>query len=132
MNFWERVDLLLELNNIARKVIALELNFDVSNIAKGKRIGGTPRADLALQIADYLGVSLESLVFGFESEPDDMPKYRNYAETISVLDSLPEAHRLSIIHFINETGEYYRKTVAASQPAGDKTSEQDAPKASER
>ena len=52
MNFWERVDDLLERKDKNKKALAKEAGFDPSNISKGIKNGNIPAADTALKIAN--------------------------------------------------------------------------------
>lgn len=62
MGFWQNVDNELQYLGKTRKELALEADFDASYIPKGIARDGVPLADLALRIADALGVSLEYLL----------------------------------------------------------------------
>lgn len=62
MGFWQNVDDELQYLGKTRKELALEADFDASYIPKGIARDGVPLADLALRIADALGVSLEYLM----------------------------------------------------------------------
>ena len=67
MNFWERVDDLLDRNDINKKTLAYEAGFDASNITKGIKNNNVPSAETAVKIAQVLGVSVEYLVNGVDS-----------------------------------------------------------------
>lgn len=71
MNFWERVDELLEKNEINKKTLAYEAGFDASNITKGIKNGNVPSAETAVKIAKVLNVSVEYLVTGKNNLRDD-------------------------------------------------------------
>lgn len=64
MNFWERVDELLERKDINKKALAADAGFDASNITKGIKQGNIPNAETAVKIAKILNVSVEYLVTG--------------------------------------------------------------------
>ncbi len=64
MNFWERVDELLEEQDINKKTLAMEAGFNPSNITKGIKNNNAPSAETAVKIAQKLGVSVEYLVTG--------------------------------------------------------------------
>ena len=67
MNFWERVDDLLDRTGINKKTLAYDAGFDVSNITKGIKNNNIPSAETAVKIAQVLGVSVEYLVNGVDS-----------------------------------------------------------------
>ena len=62
MGFWENVDSELKYQNKTRKQLAQNLGFDATTISKGVSNNSVPLADMALKIADFLGVSLEYLL----------------------------------------------------------------------
>ena len=67
MNFWERVDDLLDRTGINKKTLAYDAGFDASNITKGIKHNNIPSAETAVKIAQVLGVSVEFLVNGVDS-----------------------------------------------------------------
>ena len=67
MNFWERVDDLLDRTGINKKTLAYDAGFDASNITKGIKNNNIPSAETAAKIAQVLGVSVEYLVNGVDS-----------------------------------------------------------------
>lgn len=67
MNFWERVDDLLDRTGINKKTLAYDAGFDASNITKGIKNNNIPSAETAVKIAQVLGVSVEYLVNGIDS-----------------------------------------------------------------
>lgn len=67
MNFWERVDDLLDRTGINKKTLAYDAGFDASNITKGIKNNNIPSAETAVKIAQVLGVSVEYLVNGVDS-----------------------------------------------------------------
>ena len=67
MNFWERVDDLLDRTGINKKTLAYDAGFDASNITKGIKNNNIPSAETAVKIAQVLGVSVEFLVNGVDS-----------------------------------------------------------------
>lgn len=62
MGFWQNVDDELKYLGKTRKELAADADFDASYIPKGIARNGVPLADLALRIANVLGVSLEYLM----------------------------------------------------------------------
>ena len=62
MGFWETVDSELKYQDKTRKQLAQNLGFDATTISKGVSNNSVPLADMALKIADFLGVSLEYLL----------------------------------------------------------------------
>ena len=97
MNFWERVDDLLDRNDINKKTLAYEAGFDASNITKGIKNNNIPSAETAVKIAQVLGVSVEYLVNGVEPEKNSTAKqteqnqlrlYRKYHDLIEKCEKL--------------------------------------------
>ena len=99
MNFWERVDDLLDRNDINKKTLAYEAGFDASNITKGIKNNNVPSAETAVKIAQVLGVSVEYLVNGTETtkspsqketEQNQLRLYRKYHNLIEKMESFSE------------------------------------------
>ena len=97
MNFWERVDDLLDRNDINKKTLAFEAGFDASNITKGIKNNNIPSAETAVKIAKVLDVSVEYLVDGTEPAKNPTPKqaeqnqlrlYRKYHDLIEKCEKL--------------------------------------------
>lgn len=105
-SFWERVDSELEYRGLNRKSLAQEVGFNLGNIGKGIQLGSSPSADTAVKIAKVLGVSVEYLVTGhdsqFSKEHIDFKKYREYESVINTLDSLPESHKNIVLSVLNQ------------------------------
>lgn len=113
MNFWDRVNNLLENKGITRKELAADARFDVSSIGKGKssNLNSSPSADIAVRIAKVLGTNVEYLVTGSStlhqenlSSLDDIYKYEH---TIRKLSSIPEKQRMAIEHMIEDISSSY-------------------------
>lgn len=103
MNFWERVDELLEEKEINRKTLAAEAGFDASNITKGIKNANIPAADTAVKIAGILNVSVEYLVTGSytpsateDSIAKKMRLFRKYRALISGMEMLSENNRKAV------------------------------------
>lgn len=99
MNFWERVDDLLDRNDINKKTLAYEAGFDASNITKGIKNNNVPSVETAVKIAQVLGVSVEYLVNGTENtkstsqketEQNQLRLYRKYHNLIEKMESFSE------------------------------------------
>ena len=99
MNFWERVDDLLDRNDINKKTLAYEAGFDASNITKGIKNNNVPSVETAVKIAQVLGVSVEYLVNGTETikspsqketEQNQLRLYRKYHNLIEKMESFSE------------------------------------------
>ena len=97
MNFWERVDDLLDRNDINKKTLAFEAGFDASNITKGIKNNNIPSAETAVKIAKVLDVSVEYLVDGTEpaknpttkqTEQNQLRLYRKYHDLIEKCEKL--------------------------------------------
>ena len=109
MNFWERVDNLLEQKGINKKTLAAEAGIDASTISKGLKSGSTPSADTAIKIAHLLSTTVEYLVEGADSrltaaQSQEIDSLFKYSQVINHLDNLPEKVRKPIITMISEMG----------------------------
>lgn len=114
MNFWERVDDLLDRNDINKKTLAIEAKFDPSNITKGIKNNNIPSADTAVRIAKVLGVTVEYLVNGTDSAASkkdsnrlqkEMELFRKYRTHVDKLEKLTPTERTALIHLAEELGE---------------------------
>ena len=94
MNFWERVDQLLDEKGITKKSLSTEAGFDPSNISKGLKKNNMPSAETAVKIAEILGVSAEFLVTGKTNYKNDTLSLGEdnikYQSMIDEFKSLPE------------------------------------------
>ena len=68
MGFWDNVIKELDYLGMTNKSLAEKCGFDASNIGRGIRLGSSPSVETAVKIANVLGVSVEFLVDGNESE----------------------------------------------------------------
>ncbi len=101
MNFGERVNELLDEQYKSGKELAIEANFSLSNISKGKKDGNVPAADTACRIAKCLRVSVEYLINGFEhsettlqKEASDYVLFNKYNNLIKKINNLsPKAQK---------------------------------------
>lgn len=111
MNFWEIVDEELEYKNIDRKELASKVGFNVSNISKGIRENNIPSADTAVQIAKILGVSVEYLVTGQNSEnlesedTYETALFKKYRLLIKKIEQLPESTKEGLKFLIDKLSE---------------------------
>ena len=64
MSFWQNVESELTYRNMTRKELAEKASFAVSGMSLGLAHNSIPNADVAVRIADVLGVSVEYLVTG--------------------------------------------------------------------
>ena len=111
MNFWERVDDLLDRNDINKKTLAYEAGFDASNITKGIKNNNVPSAETAVKIAQVLGVSVEYLVNGTENtkspsqketEQNQLRLYRKYHNLIEKMESFSEDKQTVVNNLIKD------------------------------
>ena len=111
MNFWERVDDLLDRNDINKKTLAYEAGFDASNITKGIKNNNVPSAETAVKIAKVLGVSVEYLVNGTETskspsqketEQNQLRLYRKYHNLIEKMESFSEDKQTVVNNLVND------------------------------
>jgi len=111
MNFWERVDDLLDRNDINKKTLAYEAGFDASNITKGIKNNNVPSAETAVKIAKVLGVSVEYLVNGTETtkspslketEQKQLRLYRKYHNLIEKMESFSEDKQTVVNNLVKD------------------------------
>ena len=111
MNFWERVDDLLDRNDINKKTLAYEAGFDASNITKGIKNNNIPSAETAVKIAQVLGVSVEYLVNGTETtkspsqketEQNQLRLYRKYHDLIEKMESFSEEKQTVVNNLVKD------------------------------
>ena len=111
MNFWERVDDLLDRNDINKKTLAYEAGFDASNITKGIKNNNVPSAETAVKIAQVLGVSVEYLVNGTETQKSPSQKeteqnqlrlYRKYHDLIEKMESFSEEKQTVVNNLVKD------------------------------
>jgi plasmid maintenance system antidote protein VapI len=111
MNFWERVDDLLDRNDINKKTLAYEAGFDASNITKGIKNNNIPSAETAVKIAKVLCVSVEYLVNGTEptkspsqkqTEQNQLRLYRKYHNLIEKMESFSEDKQTVVNNLITD------------------------------
>ena len=111
MNFWERVDDLLDRNDINKKTLAYEAGFDASNITKGIKNNNVPSAETAVKIAQVLGVSVEYLVNGTETtkspsqketEQNQLRLYRKYHNLIEKMERFSEDKQTVVNNLVKD------------------------------
>ena len=111
MNFWERVDDLLDRNDINKKTLAYEAGFDASNITKGIKNNNVPSAETAVKIAQVLGVSVEYLVNGTENtkspsqketEQNQLRLYRKYHNLIEKMENFSEEKQTVVNNLVKD------------------------------
>ena len=111
MNFWERVDDLLDRNDINKKTLAYEAGFDASNITKGIKNNNVPSVETAVKIAQVLGVSVEYLVNGTETtkspsqketEQNQLRLYRKYHNLIEKMERFSEDKQTVVNNLVND------------------------------
>ena len=66
-DFVKRIDEVLLERNLKRAALCNDLNLSATAITDWARRGTVPAGDICLRIADYLGVSVEWLINGKES-----------------------------------------------------------------
>ena len=111
MNFWERVDDLLDRTGINKKTLAYDAGFDASNITKGIKNNNVPSAETAVKIAKVLGVSVEYLVNGTETtkspsqketEQNQLRLYRKYHNLIEKMERFSEEKQTVVNNLVND------------------------------
>ena len=73
-NFWDRFRKLLVLHGLSLADISKEFDLSPSFLSVAMNRNSSPRAALAIQAADYFGVSVRWLITGEDKESID-PKY---------------------------------------------------------
>ncbi len=109
MGFWQNVSGECEYKGISRKELAAAVHFSVNTISSGIKRDGMPEADLALRIANALGVPLETLLsMPVQSSKIDPSKHANekrllkiYSPYIKKMEAMPQAARKAIFTIID-------------------------------
>lgn len=107
MNFWERVDDLLDQKGITKKELAEKVDIDPSTISKGLKENTMPAADKAVLIAQFLNTSVEYLVTGKNSIKEEINDLYKHSSLIKKLDTIPEETRASIELMISDLSNKY-------------------------
>lgn len=79
MDFWARLDNLIEFKNLTRKEVAAKAKFSYSSFTNGRKRESIPAADVALRIAKVLGISVEYLLEG------ELPEITNDEELFELI-----------------------------------------------
>jgi transcriptional regulator with XRE-family HTH domain len=66
MTFIERLERLIKEKKTSQKAVAEYAGITGASLSEWKKEGTIPRADVALRIAEFLGVSVEYLITGVE------------------------------------------------------------------
>ncbi len=109
MGFWQNVSDECEYRGISRKELAAAVHFSVNTISSGIKRDGMPEADLALRIANALGVPLESLLsmpvpsvkIDTSSHFKEKRLFKLYGPYIKKMESMPQAARKAIFTIID-------------------------------
>lgn len=104
MSFWENVESELKYQNKTRKQLSTEVGIDATTISKGITNNSIPSADIALRIANFLNVTLESLLGLPENgknkksadQQNQIRLYKKYFELINLAEKLNEQQLKSI------------------------------------
>lgn len=97
MAFWESVDAELEYKCMTRKSLADKVGISLASIGQGIKLGSSPSADTAVRIAKVLGVTVEYLVTGSDSEKtkddqkkinEDLESFRRYRGLVDKIKKL--------------------------------------------
>lgn len=102
MNFWDRVNNLLDTKGITKKELAERANIDPSTISKGSKESRMPAADTAVFIAQFLDTSVEYLVTGKNSIKQEINDLYKHAAVIRKFDKIPQNIRASIELMISD------------------------------
>lgn len=120
MNFWGRVCYLLDLKNITKKELSISIGINPSNISKGIKDGNIPSADTAVKIAQYLNTTVEYLVTGSFTNPNqnilsetfpyqnkNLNDFQKYSHIIHKLDQIPAEKRIPVERIISDICDTY-------------------------
>lgn len=107
MSFWQNVENELQYQNISRKELAAKAGFAVSGISLGINNGNVPNAELAVKIADVLGVSVRYLVTG---KSDKIPESSYQTKLVQLINDLNKLSSYDL-----ETVSYIVKRFLASK-----------------
>lgn len=107
MNFWDRVNDLLDEKGITKKELAEKAKIDPSTISKGSKESRMPAADTAVLIAQFLDTSVEYLVTGKNSIKQEINNLYKHATIIKNLDNIPQEIRPSIELMISDLSKKY-------------------------
>ena len=120
MGFWENVESVREYKNLTRKELSAKAKFSIASISTGLARGSTPSADIAVRIAQVLGVSVEYLITGEdkESEIPASPKVRKLLELFSILDERDKQTVLNLVESLSDRYANGGETEKSSFPAG--------------
>lgn len=102
MSFWEHVEYLREIRNLTRKELSSKAGFSIASISTGIARGSYPSADIAVQIAQVLGVSVEYLVTGKEGSKESVltPEIKKIVTLLSTLDSKEKEAFLTLLEAV--------------------------------
>jgi len=110
MNFWNRVEELLDKNGKNKKELADAAGIDPSTISKGLQNKSAPSADKAVLIAQFLNTTVEYLVTGNNSVQKEINDLYKHQRIIQKLDKIPEDTRTSIELMISDLSDKYSPT----------------------
>ena len=111
MDFWDNVAIELDYLGMTGKALAEKAGIAASSIAKGKSLGSSPSADTAVKIAKILGVSVEYLVSGKQSNTvienrtissEEIRNFKKYSSFIDNLERLPSYEKTIIIEMVEK------------------------------
>lgn len=111
--FWNRVDALLALQKSNSRWLAGEVKSAETTISGWRRLERSPKAEKAFAIAKALGVTVEYLVSGEDSELSIkdrqlLNKARKFASVIEDLDAIDNAAFLMLATQIHAVAESVR------------------------
>ncbi|MCR5400395.1 MAG: helix-turn-helix transcriptional regulator [Treponema sp.] len=110
MNFWSRVQSILDSKGLSRKELAIEVGIDLSNIGKGIKQGNLPSVETALKIATFLNVPIEYLTQDYQNEPKiqyEIHKNPQFTDIASTIDKLSDDQKKNLVHLIRSLSENY-------------------------
>ncbi len=106
MGFWQNVERELEYTGVSKKELAILAKTTYTNICSSIKRNSMPGADTAVRIAKALGVSLEYLLVGEDTDANpkgerrDLALLGKYKEHIKCLESLPDDVREPVIDMV--------------------------------
>jgi transcriptional regulator with XRE-family HTH domain len=102
MLFWENVEYIREYKNMTRKELSLKADFSLTSISTGIARQSMPAVDVAVRIAQALGVTVEYLVTGKDPQETSLsPESRKLISLFSALSKPEKDAFLSLLEVLS-------------------------------
>lgn len=102
MDFWSKIENLMEYKNISRKELAAKANFSYSSFTNGIKRNSIPAADVALRIAKVLGTTVEELFDEKAEITSESKKALQLVQTYSKLSERDKSVIENLANFMNK------------------------------